>query len=150
MKVTLEKVNSPEEERAVIKAAEVTEEIRNAMDLLENNCRRISVSELSEERSSGETVMLGTDRIYYTESIDKKTFVYTKDMCYGTKLRLYELEESLSANFFRCSKSLIVNIRKIRSVKSELNGRMVAELLNGEQLVISRSYVKDLKRKLGV
>ncbi|MBP5702054.1 MAG: LytTR family transcriptional regulator DNA-binding domain-containing protein [Lachnospiraceae bacterium] len=150
MKVTLEKVNSPEEERAVIKAAEVTEEIRNAMDLLENNCRRISVSELSEERSSGETVMLGTDQIYYTESIDKKTFVYTKDMCYGTKLRLYELEESLSANFFRCSKSLIVNIRKIRSVKSELNGRMVAELLNGEQLVISRSYVKDLKRKLGV
>ena len=150
MKVTLEKVNSPEEERAVIKAAEVTEEIRNAVDLLENNCRRISVSELSEERSSGETVMLGTDRIYYTESIDKKTFVYTKDMCYGTKLRLYELEESLSANFFRCSKSLIVNIRKIRSVKSELNGRMVAELLNGEQLVISRSYVKDLKRKLGV
>lgn len=150
MKVTLEKVNSPEEERAVIKAAQVTEEIRNAVDLLENNCRRISVSELSEERSSGETVMLGTDQIYYTESIDKKTFVYTKEKCYGTKLRLYELEESLSANFFRCSKSLIVNIRKIRSVKSELNGRMVAELLNGEQLVISRSYVKDLKRKLGV
>ena len=150
MKVILEKVSSPEDERAVIKATEVTEEIRSAMDLLENNCRRISVSELSEERSSGETVMLGTDQIYYTESIDKKTFVYTKDMCYGTKLRLYELEESLSANFFRCSKSLIVNIRKIRSVKSELNGRMVAELLNGEQLVISRSYVKDLKRKLGV
>ena len=150
MKVILEKVSSPEDERALIKAAEVTEEIRSAMDLLENNCRSISVSELSDERPSGETIMLGTDKIYYTESIDKKTFVYTKEKCYGSKLRLYELEETLSSNFFRCSKSLIVNIRKIRSVKSELNGRMIAELLNGEQLVISRSYVKDLKRKLGV
>ncbi|MBO4609990.1 MAG: LytTR family transcriptional regulator DNA-binding domain-containing protein [Lachnospiraceae bacterium] len=150
MKVILEKVSSPEDERALIKAAEVTEEIRSAMDLLENNCRSILVSELSDERSSGETIMLGTDKIYYTESIDKKTFVYTKEKCYGSKLRLYELEDTLSSNFFRCSKSLIVNIRKIRSVKSELNGRMIAELLNGEQLVISRSYVKDLKRKLGV
>ncbi|MBO4882962.1 MAG: LytTR family transcriptional regulator DNA-binding domain-containing protein [Lachnospiraceae bacterium] len=150
MKVILEKVSSPEDERAIIKAAEVTEEIRSAMDLLENNCRSILVSELSDERSTGETIMLGTDKIYYTESIDKKTFVYTKEKCYGSKLRLYELEETLSSNFFRCSKSLIVNIRKIRSVKSELNGRMIAELLNGEQLVISRSYVKDLKRKLGV
>ena len=145
MKVILEKVSSPEDERAIIKAAEVTEEIRSAMDLLENNCRSILVSELSDERPSGETIMLGTDKIYYTESIDKKTFVYTKEKCYGSKLRLYELEDTLS-----CSKSLIVNIRKIRSVKSELNGRMIAELLNGEQLVISRSYVKDLKRKLGV
>ncbi len=150
MKVTLEKVNTPEEEGALIRAAEVNEGIRNAVDLLENNCRRILVSELSEERSSGETVMLGTDQIYYTESIDKKTFIYTKEKCYGTKLRLYELEDTLNANFFRCSKSLIVNIRKIRSVRSELNGRMIAELLNGEQLVISRNYVKDLKRKLGV
>ena len=150
MKVILEKVSSPEDERAIIKAAEVTEEIRSAMDLLENNCRSILVSELSDERPSGETIMLGTDKIYYTESIDKKTFVYTKEKCYGSKLRLYELEDTLSSNFFRCSKSLIVNIRKIRSVKSELNGRMIAELLNGEQLVISRSYVKDLKRKLGV
>ena len=150
MKVTLEKVITPEEEGALIKAAEVTEEIRNAMDLLENNCRRISVSELTEDKTPGETVMLGTDMIYYTESIDKKTYVYTKEKCYGSRLRLYELEETLSANFFRCSKSLIINIRKIRSVKSELNGRMIAELLNGEKLMISRSYVKDLKRKLGV
>ncbi|MCR4791395.1 MAG: LytTR family transcriptional regulator DNA-binding domain-containing protein [Lachnospiraceae bacterium] len=150
MKVILEKVPTENEECALIKAAEVTEEIRNAMDLLENNCRSISVAEVSEDRTPGETVMLGTDLIYYTESIDKKTFVYTKYKCYGTKLRLYELEGSLSSNFFRCSKSLIVNIRKIRSVRSEFNGRMIAELLNGEQLVINRSYVKDLKRKLGV
>ena len=50
----------------------------------------------------------------------------------------------------RCSKAMIVNIRKIKSVKAELNGRMIAELLNGEQIIISRAYVKELKRKLGI
>ena len=150
MKVVLEKVNTSGEESALIRAVNVTEEIKTAMDLLENNCRGIPVAVVVDGRASGETYMLGTDLIYYTESIDKRTFVYTKDKCYETKYRLYELEEILSSNFLRVSKSLVVNIRKIRSVKSELNGRMTAELLNGEQIVISRSYVKDLKRKLGV
>lgn len=150
MKVILEKVTSPEEERAHIRAVEVSEEIRSAVDLLENNCRSIAVSRADEEKNPGESYMLGTNLIYYTESIDKRTYVYTKEACYETKYRLYELEELLSAGFLRVSKSMVVNIRKIRSVKSELNGRMTAELLNGEKIVISRSYVKDLKRKLGV
>ena len=150
MKVILEKVTSPEEERAHIRAVEVSEEIRSAVDLLENNCSSIAVSRADEERNPGESYMLGTNLIYYTESIDKRTYVYTKEACYETKYRLYELEELLSAGFLRVSKSMVVNIRKIRSVKSELNGRMTAELLNGEKIMISRSYVKDLKRKLGV
>ena len=150
MKVILEKVTSPEEERAHIRAGEVSEEIRSAVDLLENNCSSIAVSRADEERNPGESYMLGTNLIYYTESIDKRTYVYTKEACYETKYRLYELEELLSAGFLRVSKSMVVNIRKIRSVKSELNGRMTAELLNGEKIMISRSYVKDLKRKLGV
>lgn len=150
MKVILEKVKSPGDEGAHIRAVDITEEIRSAVDLLENNCRSIPVTLVREERSTGENYMLGTNLIYYTESIDKRTYVYTKEECYETKYRLYELEEILSVNFLRVSKSLVVNIRKVRSVKSEINGRMTAELLNGERVVISRSYVKDLKRKLGV
>ena len=45
---------------------------------------------------------------------------------------------------------MIVNLRKIQSVKTEYNGRMQAQLLNGETIVVSRSYVKDLKRRLGI
>lgn len=149
MKVTLEKVQKADDEEAIIRAVEMTEEIKSARELLENNCRSIPVSETSGESGSG-TVMLGTDKIYYTESVDKRTYVYTKEKCYETKYRLYELEELFNSNFLRCSKSLIINIRKIRSVKSEINGRMVAVMLNGEQTVISRSYVKELKKKLGV
>ncbi len=144
MKVELQKVVTIGEEGALIKATEVTENIQYAIDVLENNCRSLPVTR------DNETLMVRTDKIYYAESVDKRSYVYTKENCYETKLRLYEMEEQLNANFFRCSKALIVNIRKIKSVRSEINGRMIAELLNGEEIVISRSYVKDLKRKLGL
>lgn len=46
--------------------------------------------------------------------------------------------------------TMICNLRKIKSVKAESNARLRAVLLNGEVIVISRSYVKELKKKLGL
>ncbi len=144
MKVNVENVPSKEEEQATLRVFAITEEIQSAIDLLEEKSRSIRV--LGEH----ENLILPANKIYYAESVDKRTYIYTKDRCYEATYRLYELDELLNTDFFRCSKSLLVNVRKIRSVKGELNGRMVAELLNGEKLMISRSYVKDLKRKLGL
>lgn len=144
MRVEVKTVRSYEEENAVICAVKITEDMQSAIDVLEHNCRVLPV--IHED----ENVMCQTDKIYYIESIDKRTYVYTRDHCYETKYRLYELDELMSRNFIRTAKAMIVNIRKIKSVKSELNGRMIAELLNGEQVVIARSYVKDLKERLGV
>ena len=56
----------------------------------------------------------------------------------------------LDFRFVRVSKSMVLNIKKIKSVKTAENARMNAALLNGEQVVISRSYVKDLKKRLGL
>lgn len=144
MKVDIRKVYSENEERAEIHAVTLTEEIQNAVDILEKNKRRIPVM------NSEETIMCPLDRVYYFESVDKRTFAYTKDKCYETKYRLYELEEMIPYDFFRCSKAMIINIKKIASVKAEFNARMRAVLLNGEEVVISRNYVKDLKGKLGL
>ena len=144
MKVEVKRIRPDEEENAVIRVAELTDSVRSAVDLLENQCRTIPV------QTDGKTMMCRTDQIYYIESVDKRSFVYTKAGCYETKHRLYELEELLDIRFFRCAKAMIINIRKIRSVKGELNGRMRAEMLNGEQIIISRGYVKELKERLGV
>lgn len=144
MLVRINKAGSYENESAVINAFEVTEDIRNAVDILRNNGSSIPVI------SEGETLMVQTSSIYYVESVDKRTYVYTKDECHETRYRLYELEEILGINFLRCSKAMIINIKKIRSVRAEVNARLSAEMLNGERLIISRGYVKDLKKKLGV
>lgn len=144
MKVKIQYVESPGEELALIRTQALTDSVKSAAEILESDSRMIPVLE------EGSTVMCRTGRIYYAESVDKRTFVYTKDRCYESRARLYELEEQLGSGFFRCAKAMIVNIRKIRSVRGEINGRMQAELLNGEKIMISRGYVKDLKDKLGV
>ena len=144
MRVDIEKVDSYDEERAVLSLVEVTESIQSAIDILENNCRVISA------RHEGKTVVCRIDKIYYIESVDKRTYIYTKDQCLETQYRLYELEDILNHNFCRVAKAMIVNIRKIKSVKAEFNGRLRAKLLNEERVIISRSYVKKLKERLGI
>ncbi len=144
MRVEIKKVTSYDDELAVINAVTISEEIKSAIDILDNNCRQIPVIR------GAETLMCRFDKIYYIESVDKRSYVYTRTDCFETKYRLYELEELLGIDFLRCSKAMIINIRKIKSVKADINGRMTAVLLNGERVIISRGYVKDLKRKLGL
>ena len=142
MQVKFEKVDSSEKEEALIKAQSNTDDIKAAIELLEGGKRKLPLIK------DGETVLLETVAFYYIESVDKRTFVYTKDDCYESRLRLYELEETLGTFFLRISKSMIVNLKKIKAVKSDLSGRMEATMLNGEKIVISRSYVKEIKRRL--
>ena len=144
VKVDIKKVNSYDDEHAEVSVVEMTDTIQSAIDTLENNCRVIAA------RLNDQTVMCQIDKIYYIESVDKRTYIYTKDNTLEVSYRLYELESELTRNFFRAAKAMIINIRKIKSVKSEINGRMIAELLNGEQVIIARSYVKELKERLGI
>ena len=66
-------------------------------------------------------------------------------------MKLYELEEKLKGTkLFRCSKSMILNIAKIRSVSPSVNSRLEASLINGEKVIISRQYVGTLKKILGM
>ena len=144
MRVRFEQVAEKEKEQALIRAVEKTPDILAAMDLLENGSGGIPVVK---DRN---TYFCKLTQIYYIESVDKRTFVYTRDDCYESRDRLYELEEKLGTYYVRISKSMIVNLRKIRNVSAEPGARMVAVLLNGERVVISRSYVREIKRRLGI
>ena len=144
MRVRFEQVDSREKEQALIRAVEKTADILSAMDLLENGSGGVAVTK---DRN---TFFCKLTQIYYIESVDKRTYVYTKGDCYESRDRLYELEEKLGIYFVRISKAMIVNLRKIRNVSAEPGGRMTAVLLNGERVIISRSYVKELKRRLGI
>ena len=93
---------------------------------------------------------LSPSDIYYFESVDEKVFAYDKTDIYQIKERLYELESLLSTRgFSRVSISVIVNRHYIDHFKSSLNGRIEAKLSNGEAIIVSRNYVKDLKMALG-
>lgn len=87
--------------------------------------------------------------ILYIESVDDRTFLYTDSHEYEIRQRIYELENDLAGrHFLRISKSTIVNLMKIQSIRPALNGRFTAILSNNEEVIISRKYVADLKKIL--
>lgn len=87
--------------------------------------------------------------VLYIESVDNRTFVYTAKQSYEVKQKIYELEECLKEKrFLRVSKSSLLNLMKVESIKPALNGRFSAILTNGEEIIISRKYVPDLKNTL--
>ena len=95
-------------------------------------------------------IQIPLNHIYYFDTVEDKTFAYTKDQIYDINHRLYQLEDILTNTpFLRVNKNTIINIKKIKSFHSTMNGRMEGKLLNKERVKISRRYVKDLKAKLG-
>ena len=126
-------------------------------EYIEIGCHRKDerVDEIVRFIRSREGILKGTkeDRQYniplpdilYIEAVDEKTFIYLQNDCYESGRRLYEL---ISRNFARISKSVIVNLMKIDSIRPSLNGRFSCVLTNGEQVIISRKYVPDIKERL--
>ena len=99
----------------------------------------------------GEMFRIAPKDIYYIESVDNKTYIYLQKNVYESKLKLYELEEQLgSTKLFRCSKAMILNISKIRSVSPSITGRFEAKLTHGDTVIISPQHVPHLKTRLGM
>lgn len=89
------------------------------------------------------------DEIYYFESVDKQTFLYTESKVLKCPSRLYELEEKLlEQSFVRISKSTLVNLLKIKSIRPLINRNLCIELKNKENVICSRRYVEGLKKSL--
>ena len=89
--------------------------------------------------------------ILYIESVDGKCFIYTAKQIYESYHKLYELEEQLGEYMFvRISKSGIVNLKNILSIKAYINRRLLITMNNKEQLIVSRQYAGGIKKLLGV
>lgn len=94
---------------------------------------------------------INSAEVLYFESVDNRTFLYTSKDVMEIKQKLYELEEFLSdRDFIRISKSLIVNVNKIKSLKPEINRTVLVTMCNGECLHISRKYVRAVKKLLSI
>ncbi len=145
MKIKIEEHPSIEDIEIIIKCREKNSELENVVRNLK--LLDLTIIGFIEARK----YIINTIDIYYFESVEEKIFCYTRDEVYETKYRLYELESLLqSTPFVRVSRTMILNISKIKSFKSILSGRIECLLKNKEKVYISRTYVKDLKKKLGI
>ncbi len=131
--------------RAEIRCPYENAEVRRAARLLRSLGQEIS-GELG-----GKTYLLELLDILYVESVDRKSFVYTAEETYETALKLYEIEERFpDSSLFRSAKSQILNISHILALRPDFNGRLEVSLTNGEKLIVSRQYARQLKERIGL
>lgn len=144
MKITIEAPKPGEEDEIIVRCTDLDERVLKLIQALR-----------AEDKLTGyiddKIVKLSLKEIYYFEAVDNKVFSYTAKETYEVHKKLYEIEQAFEhTDFLRISKSVIVNVAKIAYVKPIFNGRFEAKLKNDEKVIVSRQYVLDLKKKLGI
>lgn len=103
---------------------------------------RKSITGLGSDKS---TVRIFLDDILYFEAVGELVFAYTTEEVYEIKKRLYQIEAEVSnEGFIRVSKSVIINLDKVKSLHPGINRCIYAYLTNDEQILVSRNYAKDV------
>ena len=143
MKLEVRKIPESEPETVEIRYHWVTDEIREIVSFVKSRQGQLSATR------DGKRFEVPVVDLFYAEAVDERVFLYTASDSYEIRMKLYELEELLkNKRFLRISKSMIVNLMKISSVRPALNGRFTAVLKNHEEIIISRKYVPALKQVL--
>lgn len=143
MRLILRERRDLEHPEVIIEYRELTDGVKRVSAFVRSVDQSISC------KREGKEVSIPLSDVFYIESVDKKTFVYGETEVYQTRLRLAELEKMLShAGFVRVSKSVILNIEKLRGVKNLANSRLEAFLSNNERICVSRKYLKEIRAVL--
>ncbi len=145
MKITIIDRADGEEDETIIRCRQMDEQMLKMIYALKAGTEKITAM------LEGNILQVQLEDIYYFEAVDNKVFLYLEKEVYETKAKLYELEERFAGtDFLRVSKSVIMNLAKVKSLSPAFNGRFEATMKNGEKIVISRQYVAALKQKLGL
>ena len=131
---------------AVIHTAEITEEVNAAVKKLSDTTPDIIMGFLD-----GSAQILEPSQIYRIYSENQKVLAVTDQGVYQLRLRLYQLEEKLAGlKFARISNAEIINLQKTEKFDLSLVGTIQVKLKNGESTFVSRRYVSEIKKILGI
>ncbi|AEV94757.1 LytTR family DNA-binding domain-containing protein [Pediococcus claussenii] len=93
-------------------------------------------------------IFLNADEVLFFETDGRQVQAHTENAVYQSGNRLYELEEILTSNFIRVSKSAILNVDRIYSVDHSVSSNLVHFGNSNKQVYVSRRYYKKLKEVL--
>lgn len=127
----------------LIRYGKLNKRVKRLITLIRSFDTRIKCKEENAER------YINVSDIFYIESVDKRTFIYLEKNVLRTDYRLYELAEHLAdMGFVQISKSCVLNINVLESIKPLINSRMEATLQNGERLYVTRKYLDNIRQAL--
>lgn len=142
MKYTIRQIKEGENE-VILQYLDMTPEVQRIWSLMNGE-----QTKLTGWREKMLTV-INPKEVLYIESVDGKTFAYTDEDVLKLDNTLNRMEQILNGiNFFRCSKSMILNIDKVTRLKSLPPNRIDATMCNGEHIMISRTYASDFRKRL--
>ena len=145
MKINVDISSEYKEPYAVIYTNEVTEDIQRIIDTL--GSKEIPVIAL---QSNGDMVILQPSEIYMVRVENGETMIYTEKKIYRSRKRLYEVGQQLGTQFMQISKSTIVNLYYMDSIEPGFSGTLLLKLKNGCKDYVSRTYLPEFKKYLGL
>lgn len=142
MRYVITQINQGEDELS-LKYREVTKEVERILKFM--NGEQIKLVGYCDDQKT----IIEPNDILYVESVDGKLFAYMEKVVFRLDYTLSQIMQILnSINFFRCSKSMIINIDKVKHLKSLPSNRIDATMCNGEHVIINRTFASDFRKRL--
>ena len=145
MKVSIDLSPEYKESYAVIHTDKVTDEIMRIVEMFGSNETPVTALQNEEE-----IVVLKPREIYMVRVEGGDTLIYGERQKYRSRKRLYELAEILGKQFMQISKTTLINLSYIDSIEPGFSGTMLMKLKNGNKDYVSRKYLPEFKRYLGL
>ncbi len=146
MKIKIEIDEQLNEDEITIRCRELNDQIEQ----LQKAVWEINASSQRYVFQKGESqYYLSLDEILFFEADDHRIYAHTKNEVYETRYKLYELEKLLPSYFLRVSKSTVLNMREVLSIKKNLTSASLIEFRNSDKRTyVSRSYYKMLEMRM--
>lgn len=95
--------------------------------------------------STGKYTFLSLIDIYYFEVVDGQCYIYGEKEIYTGLVSFKQFKEELVGNgFLQCNKIQIINENHLKDLKMSKECQRVAELDNGDMILVSRKYKNEI------
>lgn len=96
------------------------------------------------------TVLVPVDRVDWIEAADNYVRLHTPDGLHVVREALKSLEERLMhRGFIRIHRSVLVNVERVRELRTLPSGDSTVLLMSGEELPLSRRYREGFEARVG-
>lgn len=118
----------------------------------ENTVPKSSLSNKINLWKNEKIIVVSMNDIYYCAAEERITHVFTKNDEYSVNLGIAEFYETLPKDtFFKCHRSYIVNVNKIREIIPWFNNTYNLKLQDIDyQIPVSRSNIKEFKQLMNI
>jgi two-component system LytT family response regulator len=141
----------PKKGIAVVYDPENPEELIDFIDAFKTVTTKADREIIIGKRKYGYSIVQVEDILYF---VALGNYVYGKTLQdrYEIKQKLYEIESNFKNQYFiRINKSSIINLRWVQEIIPWFGGRLLLKVKEiQEELEVSRSYVKEFKKTLGI